>query len=169
MNSTASAFLLKNKVNGKHFKVVPGYTPEELNQKIPVVYKCGDGNGGVKDCRIDENPNILRHAVVMGNSMIAGKDDSFVVGLPYTWVGESFGSAFQDNNERRIGTIGRVNFDERLGPSLTLPKNQEYSDVIGLASQGGSIWASKMSSRSSEKDPVRNLYAGTSIAKGIHF
>ena len=105
--------------------------------------------------------------MVMGNNIIAGKGDSFVVGLPYAWVGESFGAAFQFDNERRVGTIGRVTFDDRLGPSLTLPKNQEYSDVIGLSSQGGSIWASKKSRRSSEKDPVRNLYAGTSIAKGI--
>ena len=103
----------------------------------------------------------------MGNSIIAGKDDSFVVGLPYAWVGESFGSAFRDDNERRVGTIGRIKLDNRLGPSLTLPKNQEYRDVIGLSSQGGSTWASKKSRVSSETNPVKNLYAGTSIAKGM--
>ena len=105
----------------------------------------------------------------MGNSIIAGKDDSFVVGLPYAWVGESFGAAFQFNNERRVGTIGRIKLDDSRGPSLTLPKNQEYSDVIGLSSHGGSVWASKKSRVSSEKDPVRHLYAGTSIAKGKYF
>ena len=161
--------MLKNPVNRKYHNVVPGYTPEELNNLVPVPYKCRDANGDLIDCWKRENPDILRHAVVMGNSIIAGKDDSFVVGLPYAWVGESFGAAFQFDNERRVGTIGRIKFDNGFSPSLTLPKNQEYNDVIGLSSLGGSIWASKKSSRSSEKDPVRNLYAGTSIAKGIHF
>ena len=136
--------MLKDKVNGKYFRVEPGYTQEELNDRVVVTSRiCINADGIIVDCW--GNPTVLRHAMIMGNSIIAGKDDSFVVGLPYAWVGESFGAAFQFNNERRVGTIGRIKLDDSRGPSLTLPKNQEYSDVIGLSSQGGSSWASKKS------------------------
>ena len=148
---------------------MPEYTPEELQQSVPVEIRYTDSNGRRQSRFEEENPIVLRHAMIMGNSILPGKDGSFVVGLPYAWVGESYGAAFQFDNERRIGTIGKIEFDLKRGQRLLVPKNQEYRDVIGLSSKGGSIWGSKELRVSSEDDPVRNLYAGTSMAKGKNY
>ena len=151
---------MRNNANGKFFDVVPPYTQNELSSNRIQVQDC-------KRCKERvENSNVWRHAMVLGNSISSGKDDSFVVGLPYAWIGESYGAAFVFDNERRVGTIGKVVFDRIRGPRLIVPKNQEYRDVVGLASQGGSIWASSQSRVSSFSDPIRNLYVGTSISKG---
>ena len=166
-NSSDSAFLLRNKENAKFLDVVPPYTQNELRRNEIELQRCFRGDNGAKKC-VDrkENPNVWRHAMVLGNSILSGKDDSFVVGLPYAWIGESYEVAFNFDDERRIGTIGKVVFDKIRGPRLVVPKNQEYRDVVGLASQGGSIWGTSQSRVSSFSDPVRNLYVGTSISKG---
>jgi hypothetical protein len=96
-----------------------------------------------------------------------------VVGLPYAWIGEDFNVAFErvvNRQERRVGTIGKINFDfsgsRSSGPKLSVPKPQNYYKVADLQTKGGAVWGSDMSQFSTPKDPVRNQYTGTSISKG---
>ena len=169
-NDTASAFLLKDTANGNPFEIVPPYTFNEIHDNKVRVKHCFRVSGNLQCEEFLENPNLLRHVVVLGNSMVNGKDDSIVVGLPYAWIGESYEAAFRFDEERRVGTIGKIEFGQN-GPKLVVPKNQNYDDVIGLQTKGGSIWGSDESRVSTTSNPVRNLYAGTSICKGkfLHF
>ena len=116
--------------------------------------------------------------MVLGNSMVFGKKDTVVVGLPYAWVGKSYSDAFSDTKgigadyERRVGTIGRIGYDftKRVRPTLTVPKPQSPNVVAGtLTGRGGAIWGSEESYLASQLDPIRNQYTGTSIAQGTHF
>ena len=110
--------------------------------------------------------------VVLGTGIVHGKDDeSVVVGLPYAWVGESYKAAFtsfSEDRERRVGTIGKIDFsvNRNLRPTLIVPKPQRKNQVTGLGKRGGSIWGSESSYLASRNDPVRNQNTGTSIAKG---
>ena len=168
-NSTRSAFLLRDKVNGKLFDVVPEYTFSERQNNRLRFQNCFPLPNGNEQCQVDlESPSLLRHVVFLGNTMVNGKDNSVVVGLPYAWIGETYDAAFAFGEERRIGTIGKIEFGPN-GPKLVVPKNQEYEEVIGLQTKGGSIWGSKESRVSTPSNPVRHLYAGTSISKGQFF
>ena len=132
-----------------------------------------------KNRYVDDFPvNTLRRAMVLGNSMIFGKEDSVVVGLPYAWIGKSYSDAFSDTKglgadyERRVGTIGRIGYDftKRVKPQLTIPKPQSPNVVAGsLTGRGGAIWGSGESYLASQRDPIRNQYTGTSISKGTNF
>ena len=116
--------------------------------------------------------------MVIGNSIVFGKEDTVVIGLPYAWIGKSYSDAFSDTKglgadyERRVGTIGRIGYDftKLVRPQLTVPKPQSPNVVAGsLTGRGGAIWGSGESYLASQTDPIRNQYTGTSIAKGTKF
>ena len=129
---------------------------------------------------------------VLGNKVIFGRNDSLIVGLPYAWMGsdievikKSFSNDFGKEKweagkrrERMIGTIGKINPISQKSneeTKLIVPQPQKLNRV---AKEGGSIWGgiSKeptqpgergTSQYSTELNPVKNFYTGTSIAKGM--
>ena len=157
-------------------RIIPAYTVYELespSNKVWDSHNCRELNGRQICDYYSRNAKTLEHAVILGNNMILGKDGAVVVGLPYAWIGETFPTAFErivGRQERRVGTIGKINFDfsgpRSSKPKLSVPKPQEYEKVADLQTMGGAVWGSDVSQFSTPQDPVRNQYTGTSISKG---
>ena len=139
--------------------------------------------------------DIMEHAGgVLGNNVIFGMNDSLIVGLPYAWMGsdievikKSFSNDFGkekweggSKRERMIGTIGKINLVHQQSneeTNLIVPQPQKHNKV---AKEGGAIWGGIFrepreaeergtSQYSTESNPVKNFYTGTSIAKGMMF
>ena len=137
--------------------------------------------------------DIMEHAGgILGNNVIFGRNDSLIVGLPYAWMGsdiEVIKKSFSNDlgkekweggrlRERMIGTIGKINLVSQQSnkeAKLIVPQPKERNDV---AKEGGAIWGgiSKdprepeergTSQYSTELNPVKNFYTGTSISKGV--
>ena len=137
--------------------------------------------------------DVMEHAGgVLGNNAIFGRNDSLIVGLPYAWMGsdiEVIKKSFSTDSgkekweggryrERMIGTIGKVNLvsqQPNVDPKLIVPQPQEHNEVT---KEGGAIWGGIFkeptkpeergtSQYSTESNPVKNFYTGTSIAKGM--
>ena len=76
--------------------------------------------------------------VVLGNKIIFGKNDSVVVGLPYTWLGHSKAPYSETDGLRYVGTIGKIDIDSSpVSSKLLVPKPQKSEKVV--KKEGGAI------------------------------
>ena len=160
------------------FELTNSFFPNGIIPKYTTERKWDNRRNRYVTFAVNEQINTLRRAMVIGNSIVFGKEDTVVIGLPYAWIGKSYSDAFSDTKglgadyERRVGTIGRIGYDftKRVRPTLTVPKPQSPNEVAGsLTGRGGAIWGSEKSYLASQRDPIRNQYTGTSIAKGTNF
>ena len=122
--------------------------------------------------------NVMKYSGgLLGNNMIFGMKDSVVVGLPYAWMGSEEGVFFLDKmkRDRFIGTIGKISSLSQSSNDVIVPQPQAHNEIL---KEGGAVWGGTFKEPSqpnefgtcqysTNSNPVKNFYTGTSITKGM--